>query len=183
MLYAYAVWLTPLSSFLFVPSVFFFSLISLFKFYSVGFSTAFLYSTGLPSLAAMIAWRWADRYPFALFVLWPVSAFFLFFASVGATAHLGYAAYWLILPLLFLVTHLFGSHVVLRAMLSSMTAHTIGALLVAYFGAFTQWSTLIPVVPFERMVSAAGMLCTVAVMEGAVWVYHRSALCLKACKS
>lgn len=171
MLYAYTVWLTPLWAAFPGLSSGMLVILAGIKVFSSGSLTAFLYGTGLPTFAATTAWRFSSRYPFSFFVLWPLAAFAVFAATVGFTAHLLYAAYWLVLPVLYVAAPAMRSNRIVQAIVASMTAHTVGALLVLCFGSFASWSSLVPVVPFERMVAAAGMLLTALGMESA----HRCA--------
>jgi len=160
MLYSYMLWLTPLWALFPGLSLLITSLRLLFKSYLFGFlpSALFLTHTGLPTAAAAAAWRYAEKYPrFFLFFL-PGLGAVLFISRVGLNAHAWFAAFWTLLPLLYFVR----SHTVARALISSLVAHIVGTLIVAFFGASVMWSTLVPLVPFERFVAAAGMLMVAA---------------------
>ena len=164
MLYAYTVWLTPLWAAFPALSGFVLLILSGIKLFSSGTVTAFLYGTGVPTACATLAWRNAAKHSFLFYVAWPLMAYAVFASSVGFTLHLGYATYWLIVPALYLLLPSLKTNTIFRAVMTSMTAHTVGALLVLLFGSFSQWSSLIPVVPFERCVTTLGILCTVAGM-------------------
>lgn len=166
MLYAYTVWLTPLWSAFPGLSVGLFFMLATIKLLTAGSLSALLYGTGLPSSAALLAWRYNTRFPRIISVFIPVVAFALFALHVGFTAHLVYAAYWLILPVLYLSAPSLRGHILVRALTASMSAHIVGALLVAALGSFSAWSSLVAVVPFERMIAVAGMLVTAGGMYG-----------------
>jgi hypothetical protein len=140
-------------------------MLAAFKIMITGSIHGFLYGTGLPSYAALLAWRYAALFPLTLHSMVPLCAFIYFAWHVGFTMHLWYAAYWVLIPALYLLVPTLRNHVVVRALTASMTAHIVGALLMVTCGSFTTWSSLIAVVPFERMIAVLGMLATVAGMR------------------
>jgi len=166
MLYAYTVWLTPLWSAFPGISAGLFFMLGVIKIMTTGSINALLYGTGLPSYAALLAWRYASRFPRMIRVTIPLLAFSVFAFHVGCTAHLWYGSYWLVLPVLYVCMPSLRSHILVRALTASMAAHMVGALLVVSCGSFTAWSSLVAVVPFERMMAVAGMLVTAAGMYG-----------------
>jgi hypothetical protein len=140
-------------------------MLAAFKIMITGSIYGFLYGTGLPSYAALLVWRHAALFPVTLHIMIPLFAFSYFAWHVGYTMHLWYAAYWILVPTLYLLLPSVRNHVVVRAVTASMIAHIVGAFLMITFGSFSAWSSLIAVVPFERMVAAVGMLATVAGMR------------------
>lgn len=134
-------------------------LVRSFVFYAGTF--AVLSRTGLPTFIAALAWRenscgiklksWSALY-------WPVSASLLFFAKIGISYDLLYAGYWLLIPVavVLLPSHFLASRW-MRAVVSSLSAHSVGSLILLYAGLKVSWVSLIPVVMVERLISIGGI--------------------------
>lgn len=123
-------------------------------------SYALLSRTGLPTFISSLAWRTLAKPRFSSWpvLYWPLIACSLFALRVGVSADLLYAGYWLLIPALFVAvpatartTNLF------RAIVCSLTAHSVGSLIILYAGFSFSWFALMPVVLFERLVTALGM--------------------------
>jgi len=124
-----------------------------------------LYSTGLPTIVASLAWVHADSFPALWYGIVPCSAFALFAFSVSCGADLWFAAVWLLLPLL----GLFGLSgvyaLVRRALCASLVAHMAGAALAVASGATYEWYAYSALVPVERCIAAAGMVVCAVILD------------------
>lgn len=130
-----------------------------FVFYTGTF--AVLSRTGLPTFMAALAWKenscgiklqsWSALY-------WPLLSSLLFVLKVNSCYDMLYAGYWLIIPFIVLAVpnHFLASRW-MRAVISSLTAHSVGSLLLLYAGFQVSWVSLIPVVFVERLIAAGGI--------------------------
>lgn len=121
---------------------------------------AVLSRTGLPTFAAALAWRdnqqvslsnWSTSW-------WPVAATCLFLLKVPYSLNWLYTAYWLLIPaMVMFIAPRYRSHILLRSLLSSLTAHSVGSLIILYAGLSFPWFALMPLVFVERIVAALGI--------------------------
>ena len=134
-------------------------LVRSFVFYAGTF--AVLSRTGLPTFIAALAWRenscgvklrsWSALY-------WPLAATALFAFKVGGTFDLLYTGYWLLIPLaVAIVPNHFLASRWMRAGVSSLSAHSVGSLILLYAGLQVSWVSLIPVVLVERLIAIGGI--------------------------
>lgn len=136
--------------------------LSLFRaYYLFGISYALLMRTGLPTAAASLAWR--ETADGVRFLSWPVlylplASTALFLSQVATWADASYALYWVAVPIgVMLLPARLRTSLFVRALISSMTAHMIGSLIVLLVGMPVVWAALVPKVFFERLVAATAM--------------------------
>ncbi len=163
MLYSYMLWLTPLWSLLPGLTPILIGARLLLKYCITGamsFSVV-LSHTGVPTMAAAVVWRYGHTYPRFFLLFLPFVSSVTFIASVGLNANAWFSVFWLALPALYTASATIRSQVLVRALVASLTAHMIGALIVLFLGAPVSWANLVPLVPFERVVAAGGMVLVV----------------------
>lgn len=160
MLYPYMLWLTPLWSLLpgSVPVLIGARLLLKYCITGAMSIPAVLSHTGVPTMAAAAVWRYGHTYPRFFLLFLPFVSSVTFIASVGLNAHAWFSVFWLALPALYAVSVTNRSHILVRALVASLTAHMIGTLIVLFLGAPVSWVSLVPLVPFERVVAASGMV-------------------------
>ena len=174
MLYGFLVWLSPLlASFSGSTAGTIVTLIIAGKWLIKGSLKSALYNTGLPTYAAASIWRHSTTYPRLMHIAWPLAAFGLFALKVGLTAHLWFASYWLIIPALYVSFRALHSQLLFRSLTASLIAHSVGSLIVLYFGAPVAWSSLVAVVPLERITCMVGMLASDTMLRGLQWLYSK----------
>jgi hypothetical protein len=164
MMFFYGSWLTPLFALLPVGGFAAYFGVALMRMMLFGFSSAFFFSTGIPTAVASYAWAHLSSRRFEQFflVVMPLFAVSLFALKVGFTLDALYASYWLLLPVMYALLSVSArSSDVARSVASSLIAHMVGSLLVAYAGAPIAWFALIPVVFVERL-AVASMMYAVA---------------------
>ncbi|MDQ5890673.1 MAG: hypothetical protein QG604_547 [Candidatus Dependentiae bacterium] len=178
MLFSYTLWLTPLWSSLAGFGLVGVVLWAVFKYCVTGSNSFLLHNTGgLPTIAAVAAWRYSSLYPRLFLAVLPVLSTITFISHVGLTSDAWFSVYWMLMPLLLLLSPAARAHVITRSIIASLTAHMTGALIVCLFGASVKWSLLVPLVPFERLVSIVGMLVVSMVLNRLhTWARRRIAL-------
>lgn len=117
--------------------------------------------TGLPTFIAALAWQRTEKDTSVM--SWPVlflplTATALFVVSHGMHLNSLYALYWVAVPVVYsLLPRSTRSSYVTRALVSTMAAHAVGALIVLFAGLPVAWFAIMPKVLFERCVAIAAM--------------------------
>lgn len=174
MLYGFHVWLSPLlASFSGFTASTIITLIVTGKWIIKGSLKSALYNTGLPTYAAASISRNSTTYPRLMHIAWPLAAFGLFALKVGFTAHLWLASYWLIVPALYVSFRALHSQLLFRSLTASLIAHSVGSLIVLYFDAPVVWSSLVAIVPLERITCMVGMLICDRMLHRIQWLYRK----------
>lgn len=126
-------------------------------FYALVFKKAmtisFLAYSGIPTVAASLYWATESR---VVRIFIPAVCMLLFVSHSQGMYAFPYALYWLI-PIA--IARYNNSSVFLTALASTFTAHAVGSVLWLY-GTGMQascWYGLLPLVPVERVILAAGM--------------------------
>lgn len=130
-------------------------------FHSFSFYNFRLLCTGLPTLAATLCIAGRRGSPFwYLFTWWPLAATFFFYTHPATSLALFYPLCWFTLPLLHFLPRIWQESQIIAMWRGSITAHTVGTLLVLYSGPTEAvfWQSLQYFVPLERAVIAVGML-------------------------
>ena len=104
-------------------------------------------------------------------VLLPIIAMMLF--CIHPVGHLVfyYASYWFIPMILYSLVQ---DNLYSRALSASFVAHAVGSVVWLYFGhvPVEAWTVLMPIVPIERILIAAGMVSFVHIFEAISSLYH-----------
>ncbi len=175
MIYPLTVWFTPLwSSFSGALGLGLWSVIKMSLLASK--KTILFHNTGLPTLAASGVWALGEAYRRTVFGIIPVIAYVAFAFVVGYSPDLLFAATWLTLPVVLLLSPAKQYSVVSRAWAASIMAHIVGTFIALVTGAVVQWHTLAGVVVVERCVAALGIIAVAYALDGVTSVI-RTAYC------
>ena len=133
---------------------------------SLPFGIFYIGTCGLPTFIASLGWCGRRGSPiWHVGNVWPLIAAFLFFFHPATGMAPIYPLCWLTVPFFSFVTKKWQKSVLLDAWRASITAHTIGALLVLYFQSPEPflWQSVQFLIPAERLIVALGMIAVVKV--------------------